>query len=116
VFAKFRFERRIYASEICRELLCEANRERIPGFEFALRLGEMNLRDRLFVESLTRRRRVTGEESGITLIESRDLETGEFLDARRYDPLLVSGAKELEESGEVLRDQFREVEGVVCWS
>lgn len=113
VLAQFRFEGRIHRSKVRRELLCEANGESLSGFEIAFRLGEMDLCDGLFVESLTRRRRVAGEESGVTFIESCDLEPGEFLDARGNDPLLMSGAEKREEPLEVLRDQFREVEGVV---
>ena len=81
MFAKLRFEHRIDTSKVRREFLCKANREGIPGFEFALRLREMDLRNRLFVESLTRRRRVSGKESGVTLIEGGNLEPGQLLDA-----------------------------------
>jgi hypothetical protein len=39
VLAKFRFESRVYAAKVRCELLCEANRERIPRLELTLWLG-----------------------------------------------------------------------------
>jgi hypothetical protein len=76
----------------------------------------MDLRDGFFVESLTRRRRVPGEESGVTLIEGSDLEPGQFFDPRWNDALLVSGSEELEKSRKMFGDQCGEVERVVLLS
>ena len=80
VLAQLCFECRIHRSEVGREPFCKAHGKCVSGFEIALLLGQMNLSDRFFIESLTRRRRVAGEQSGVTLVEGRDLEAGEFLD------------------------------------
>ena len=80
MFSKLGLEGRVDAAKIGREFFRKADCERVPGFEFALQLREMNLRNRFFVESLTRRRRVASEESGVTLIEGGDLESRQFLD------------------------------------
>jgi hypothetical protein len=70
----------------------------------------MNLRDRFLVESLTRRRRVTCELSGVAVVEGRDLESRQLLDAAGYDALLMTGPEELEVSSEAVGDQGGQVE------
>ena len=72
----------------------------------------MDLGHRLFVQSLTRRRRVPGEQSGIALVHRRDLEPGELLDAGRRDALGMRGAEEVEEALEELRREFHDVHRV----
>ena len=91
--------------EVGGELLREADRERFPRLEFALRLGPVDLRDRVLIEPLTRRRRVPSEQSGVATVQRRDLEPGQLLDARRNDPFGVTRPEEREEPGEVIRDQ-----------
>ena len=66
----------------------------------------MYLRDGCFVETLTRRRRVPGEESGIARVEGGDLQPCQLLDSRGYDPLVVPTPKEGEETLEVVRNEF----------
>ena len=69
----------------------------------------MNLFDRLFVESLTRRRRVPGEESGVALVEGRHFQPCEFLDPGRNNPFIVRFAEEREKAFKMFWDQFHRV-------
>ena len=96
--------------EITRHLFCIANSEGVARFESALRFRQMNLCDRFFVQSLTRRRRVSCKESGVALIDRRDFEPCEFLDARWSDAFLVTWSKEGEKAVEELREQLHHVE------
>ena len=65
VLVQFGPEGGIGRAKVQRHLFGKANRQRVTGFEAAFGLGKVNLRDGFLVESLTRRRRVTCEESGI---------------------------------------------------
>jgi len=58
VLAQLGHERRVDPAEICGELLCEAHRETISWLEVAFAIRKVDLGDRVFVEALTRRRRV----------------------------------------------------------
>ena len=66
------------------EPLREAYGERVSRLQGALGLRPMDLADRLFVESLTRRRRVPREQSGVAVVQRRDLEP---IPARLRGPL-----------------------------
>jgi hypothetical protein len=96
--------------EIARHLFCVTNSEGVARFESAFRFRQVNLCDRFFVQSLTRRRRVACKESGIALIDRRDLEPSEFLDARWNDAFLMTWSKEGEKAVEELREQLHHVE------
>ena len=89
---------------------CVAYGEGIAWFEPSVRLWKIDLCDRFFVESLTRRRRVPCEESGIASIGLGDLESREFLDPRGDDTLLMAGSKEREEAFEQVREQTDHVD------
>ena len=73
----------------------------------------MDLGDRLFAESLTRRRRVSCEESCVAFVDTGDGKPGQLLDARRNDALVVPLGKRVHVSAEVFRDQLAQVEDVV---
>ena len=79
----------------------------------ALAFWKMDLADGLFIESLTRRRRVPSEESGVAVVERRDLETRELLDTRRNDPVLVTRPEKCEVALEEVRNQLRQIQAVV---
>ena len=111
MLAQFCPEGRIRRAKIQSHLLGEANGQSFPGFEAAVRLGEMNLGDGFLVESLTRRRRVPGEESGIALVDGRHLQPGQLLDARGYDAFGMAGAEERKEALEMFGDQLQQVHG-----
>ena len=112
MLAEFCPEGRIRRAKIQSHLFGETNRQSIPGFEAAVRLGKMNLRDGFLVESLTRRRRVAGEESGIALIECGYFQPSQLLDARGDHALIMTLYKESEEALEVLGDEFQQVHGL----
>ena len=106
---QFSHECWVYSLVVGRELLRVADRERLTGLEFALTLGQMDLRDDLFIESLTRRRRVACEASGIAVVQRRDLEPRQLLDARWDDTLLMTRAEECEVALEEVR---QDIEGI----
>jgi len=95
---------------VCRHSFSEAYGKCFTGLELAFFDGQMDLTDRLFIESLTRRRRVPGKASSVTFVDRCDLEPGELLDPRGRDAFRVSGTKELEEFSEEFGDQLRRVE------
>ena len=103
MFSQFREKRAVDFVKIGCHLFRVSYGEGIARLEFPFRLRKMNLCDRFFVEPLTRRRRVACEESGITFVDLGDLETGELLDARRNDALLMAGSKEREVALEEIR-------------
>jgi hypothetical protein len=88
----------------------ELDGQRLTRLELALGNGQMDLVDRFFVESLTRRRRVPGEASSIAVVDRGDLESREFLDARRRDALGMTRTEEPEEFLEEFRNQVHHVE------
>ena len=79
------------------------NRGRLGRAQLAFAVGAVDLRDRLLVEAITRRRRVAGEQSIVAVVEGGDLEAGEFLDPGSDESLGVAGAEEgevpIEEAG-----------------
>jgi len=103
-------EGRVDRPEVRREALGEAHRERLPRREPPLRLGPVDLPDRLLVESLTRRRRVACEQSGVAPVERGDAQARELLDPRGQDPLAVADAEEREVALEEVGDQPGQVE------
>jgi hypothetical protein len=107
VLAQFGLEGLIHRAEVAGQLLGEANCQGIAWLELALALGQVDLLDGLLVESLTRRRRVPGEESGVAAVQGRDLEPRQLLDAAGHDTVLVAGAEKGEVPLEELGDQFR---------
>ena len=106
-------ERVVDRAEIRRELLGQANRECLARGEGPLFLGKVDLRDRLLVEPLPRRRRVPSEQSGGALVQRRNFEPRELFDARRHDAVLMTWSEELEVPGEEIGDEAREIEGLV---
>ena len=98
------------ASMVGRHSFSEAYGKRLAWLELAFLDGQMDLTDRLFIESLTRRRRVPGEASSVAFVDRRDLEPRELLDPRGGDAFGMAGAKELEELSEEFGDQPRRVE------
>lgn len=66
---KFGFECRIYAAKVESELFGKENCKRFARLELALGFGEVDLRNRLFVEPFTRRRRVACKQSGVAFVE-----------------------------------------------
>lgn len=97
--------------EVGREPLRITNRQRVARRELAFGLGPVDLRDRRFVESLTRSLRVPGEESSIAGVDRRDLEARELFDARRGDALGMGGAEEREIAFEEFRRELEHVHG-----
>ena len=71
MLGQFGFQAVIRRSEIQSHLFGEAHGQRVSGVKFPLGLGTVHLLDGFFVESLTRRRRVPGKESGVALVEGR---------------------------------------------
>ncbi len=112
VFGKLAPQSLTRRTEIQGEFFGKAYRECVPGLEFSLRRGSMDLLDGLLVESLTRRRRVTGEESGIALVEGRHLQSRELLDSGGHHAFVVGLSEEFEISLEMFRDQFERVHEV----
>ena len=112
VLSQLRDEARIRGPEIQRELLGKANRQPFARLQLAFFERQMNLRDRLFVEPLTRRRRVTCEESGVAVVQRRDLEPRQLLDPARHDTFLMARCEEREVTGEGFGDQRLEVESL----
>ena len=105
MLAELRRKRSVYAPEISSELLCVANRQCLARVELTLGFGQMDLSNRLFVEALTRRRRVACEQSGIAFVDRGDLEPCQFLDPRRNDTLLMSRPEERKEALEEIGKQ-----------
>ena len=112
VLSQLRDEARIRGPEIQRELLGKANRQPFARLQLAFFERQMNLRDRLFTEPLTRRRRVTCEESGVAVVQRRDLEPRQLLDPARHDTFLMARCEEREVTGEGFGDQRLEVESL----
>ena len=75
------FKRRIDRPEVGGESLRKSDGERIAWREGSSFFRQVDLSDRCFVESLTRRRRVACEASGVAAVQVRDLEPSEFLDS-----------------------------------
>ncbi len=113
--SQFGDELSVDAQVIRRHPFCQYDGQRLAWFELSFVFGEINLLDRLFVEALTRRRRVPCEESSITFIDGRDLESCEFFDSSRDEAVRMTGAKELEEFSKKVWNQFHRVDasGVV---
>ena len=84
MFFQLGHEGGVHGSEVAGELLREAHRQAVARVELTLGLGQVDLGNRLFIESLTRRRRVACEQSGIALVERCDL--------RRASSLIRLGA------------------------
>jgi hypothetical protein len=112
VLPQLRLERRIDGSEVRGEPLGEADGQRLARIELTLGFGQVDLADRFLVESLTRRRRVACEQSGVAIVERSHLEARELLDARGNDALLVTGTEEREVALEEVGDQSRQIEDV----
>lgn len=112
VLVQFGPEGGIGRAKVQRHLFGKANRQRVTGFEAAFGLGKVNLRDGFLVESLTRRRRVTCEESGIALVERGDFQPSQLLDAHGDYALIMSLCEEREEALEMIRDEFQEIHGL----
>ena len=113
MFTKLSLEGAIDGSVIGRETFGKSHRQRVSGFELPFCLREVDLRNDLFGKSLTRRRRVPSEESGVALIDGSDLETRELFHARRNDAFDVSWLEELEPASEVFRNQGTQVERII---
>lgn len=113
MLAQLGLERVVDRAEVRRQLLGKANRKCLARGEGPLCLGKMDLRDRLLVKPLPRRRRVPSEQSGVALIQRRNLEPRELFDARRHDALLMARSEELEVPREEIGDEAREIEGLV---
>ena len=112
MFGEFAPQSLTRRTEIQGEFLGKAYRERVPGLEFSLRRGSMDLLDGLFVESLTRRRRVPGKESGIALVDGRHLQPREFLDSGGHHAFVVGLSEEFKVALEMFRDQFQRIHAV----
>lgn len=80
VLSRLRHEGWVYLLPVRRERLRPADRDRLSRLEGALLRGFVDLRDRLFVEALTRRRRVPCEQSGVAAVERRHLEPRQLFD------------------------------------
>jgi len=104
VFGEFSPQSLTRRTEIQGEFLGKAYRQRVPGLKLSLRRGSMDLPNRFFVESLTRRRRVACEKSGIALVEGCDFQPREFLDSRGHNAFVVSLSEEREIALEMFRD------------
>ena len=106
MFAQLGEKRSIDRSEIGRESFGEPNGEGFAWGELARFDRTVDLLDRFFVESLTRRRRVARKESGVAAVERCDFETRQLLDARGHDafpmPRLEKSEIALEEIGKQL--------------
>jgi hypothetical protein len=113
VRTQLRLERRVDRAEVGGELLGEADGERITRRQRPLCLGQMDLRDGRLVEPLPRRRRVPREESRVALVERRDFETRQLLDARGHHTVVVAGPEEVEVPRQEIRDQPRQIEAIV---
>ena len=96
-------------AKVQRHLFGKANGQRVTGFEAAFGLRKVNLRDGFLVESLTRRRRVACEESGIALVERGDFKPSQFLDARGDHALIMSLCEESEEALEMIGDELQKI-------
>ncbi len=107
MLAELRLEGRVDRAEVRGEFLREPDGERFTGREAALRLRKMDLADGLFTESLTRRRRVSSEQSSIAVVERRDLEARELLDSGWDDSVLVTRPKKCEIALEEVGNQLR---------
>jgi hypothetical protein len=109
VFGEFAAQGLTRRTEIQGEFLGKAYRQRVSGLKLSLRRGSMDLLNRLFVESLTRRRRVTCEKSGIALVEGCDFQPREFLDSRGHNAFVVSLSEKREIALEMFRDQLHRI-------
>jgi hypothetical protein len=109
--SKLGFECRVDAAEVESELFGKANCKRFARLEFALGFGEVDLRNRLFVESFTRRRRVACKQSGVAFVEFGDFETGQLFDARRDNALLVPRVEKRRPMAHEFGDRLLQVEG-----
>ena len=96
-------------AEVGRELFGEANGEVFPGLELSFGFGQVDLGDRLFIESLLRSLRIPGEESGIALVHGGDLDPRDLLHSRWSDALGMGGPEEREEALEEIGQLFRHV-------
>jgi hypothetical protein len=112
MLAEFCPEGGIRRAKVQRHFFGEANRQRVPGFEAAFGLRKVNLRDGFLVESLTRRRRVACEESGIALVECGDFQPSQFLDARGDHALIMPLCEESEEALEMIGDELQKIHGL----
>ena len=110
VLAQLGHERRVDPAEIRGELLSEADRETISWLEAALSFRKVDLGDRVFVETLTRRRRVAGEQSGVAVVQGRDLEARQLLDPGGHHAVFVTGTEEREVATEEIGDQLGQVQ------
>lgn len=112
--SKLCLERSIDRAKIRRHSLGITYCECISRVELSLGEGLVNLGHRFFVESLTRRRRVPGEESSIALVDGSDFEASQLFDAGGDDAFLMPGAKEGEEFFEELRRELHHVHGLLA--
>jgi hypothetical protein len=109
VLTEFVHETRIHGTKVRGQLFSKTHRQRISRLKVAFRLGQTDLGHDLFVQSLTRRRRVPSKQSGVAIVELRDLETRQLLDPGRQYALVVAGAEKGEESLKMLGNQAQEV-------
>jgi hypothetical protein len=105
VLTQLGMEGGIHLPVVGRGPLGPAHGQRLAGLELALGLGRVDLRDGLLVEALTRRRRVTREQSGVAFVQGCHFEPCELLDAGRNDALAVAGPEEGEVALEEVRKQ-----------
>ena len=94
--APTRDERGIGLLPVAGECFGPLDRIRLARFEVALLGRLVDLRDRVLIESLTRRRRVPSEQSGVAGVEGRNLQPCELLDPRPDRARLMAGTEELE--------------------
>jgi hypothetical protein len=93
-------ERIVHQIVVERHALGELDGQILARLQLALAARPIEPGDARLVESLTRRRRVAGEASSRTRVESRDAQARELLDARRHHSPLVSRVVEVEVAGE----------------
>lgn len=111
--AKLGLEIGINGSEILRHPLRITYSQSVSWLELSLRERLMDLRHDVFIQSLTRRRRVPGEESSIALVDRGNLKTREFFDTRRHDAFLMARSEKCEETLEEIWSQLHHIHGFV---
>ena len=110
VLTEFVHETRIHGTKVRGQLFSKTHRQRISRLKVAFSLGQTDLGHDLFVQSLTRRRRVPSKQSGVAIVEFGHLEACQLLDAGRQYALVVAGAEEREKALEMLGNKRHEVE------
>jgi hypothetical protein len=102
--------------EISRHLFRITHREPVSRIELSLGQRQVDLSDGVFIESLTRRRRVACEQSSVAAVEGSDLNPGQLLDPARDDAFSMPRPKKREVTLEKVGEQLGHVEtGPFCF-